>query len=113
MRSRLCAALLSVGLFMLLCARPATGQLDQGTITGVIQDPTGAAIPNADVTLTDNDTGLVLKAKSDGSGIYSFSPIKIGNYTVTASDPGFKTTSQPHVHLDAGQRLNVVLSLTP
>jgi hypothetical protein len=104
---------MSLGLLMLLCARHGTCQLDQGTITGVIQDPTGAAIPNAEVTLSDNDTGLALKTKADASGIYSFSPVKIGNYTVTASNPGFKTTSQPHVHLDAGQRLNVVLALSP
>lgn len=103
-----------VGMLALLpfCKR-ASAQLDQGTITGVIEDSSGAAIPNAQITLTDNDTGLVLKTTSDGSGIYNFSPIKIGNYTITASDPGFKTTSQPHVHLDAGQRQNVVLTLSP
>ncbi len=39
----------------------AAAQVDQGAIIGVVTDDTGAAIPNADVTLTDVDTGLVLK----------------------------------------------------
>jgi len=65
--------------------RIASGQADQGTITGTVQDASGAAIGNAGVTLTNDDTGLVLKRHSNGSGVFFFSPIKIGNYRVTAS----------------------------
>jgi hypothetical protein len=95
----------------LLTSRSAWAQLDQGTITGVVQDNTGAVIPGAKVTLTNTDNGLVLQSTSDGSGIYNFSPVKIGNFTVSASAPGFETTSQQNVHLDVQQRLNVVLVL--
>ena len=73
-------------------ARKIFGQQDQGTITGVVQDPSGAVIANAAVTLTNLDQGQVLKAKTDGSGVYVFSPVKIGNYNVTASAPNFQTT---------------------
>ena len=98
---------LSLGLVLgvLLClfsAKRASGQMDQGTVTGVIQDSSGAVIPDAQITLTNNDNGLALNTKSDKSGIYVFSPVKIGNYTVTASAPGFKTTSQEHVVLNVG-----------
>lgn len=96
-----------------LSPRAAFAQLDQGTITGVVQDNTGAIIPGADVTLTSTDSGLVLHSKTDGSGIYNFSPIKIGRYTVSATAPGFETTSQSNIHLDVQQRLNVVLALKP
>src|SRR5690349_7283875 len=85
------------------------GQADQGTITGVVQDPTGAVIPNANVTLSNVDTGAVLKATADGSGVYVFSPIKIGNYKVTAAAPGFGTTTQTNLQLSIQQRLNVVM----
>jgi len=46
---------------MVLFAGRAMAQLDQGAIIGVVQDSTGAVIPNADVTLTAVDTGLVLR----------------------------------------------------
>lgn len=90
----------------------AYGQADQGTITGVVQDATGAVIPKSDVTLTNVDTGLVLKTTASAAGVYTFSPIKIGNYTVSASAPGFKVTTQESIHLNAQARLNVVLTLT-
>ncbi|MGC1784755.1 MAG: carboxypeptidase regulatory-like domain-containing protein [Acidobacteriaceae bacterium] len=100
-------------LLCLFSGEQASAQMDQGTITGVIRDSAGAVIPGSQVTLTNNDTGLTLKATSDGSGIYTFSPVKIGNYTVTAGATGFKTTSQEHVHLDVQERLNVPVTLTP
>jgi hypothetical protein len=77
---------------MIFFAGHANAQLDQGAIIGVVQDGTGAVIPNAEVTLTNLDNGLVLKTKSNGDGNYFFAPIKIGNYTVSASAPNFQTT---------------------
>ena len=99
---------------MILAAAPLVfGQADQGTITGVVQDPTGAVIGNASVTLTSLDTGQILKAKADGGGVYVFSPIKIGNYSVTGSAQGFETTTQTNLRVSIQQRLNVVLTLKP
>ncbi|MGC1872891.1 MAG: carboxypeptidase regulatory-like domain-containing protein [Acidobacteriaceae bacterium] len=94
-------------------ARQAFAQVDQGAITGVVKDSAGAIIPSAEVTLTNTDTGLALQSMTDKSGVYVFSPIKIGNYRVSATAPGFKTTSQEHVHLDIQERLNIVISLKP
>jgi hypothetical protein len=94
-------------------ARFLLGQADQGTITGVVQDPSGAVIGNASVTLTNVDEGQVLRSNSDGSGIYVFSPIKIGNYKITVAAPGFKSTTQTNLHLSMQQRLNVVIALNP
>ena len=70
---------------VLFSGRHAFAQADQGTITGVVKDSAGAVIQNAQVTLTNTDTGLVLQVKSDGSGVYVFSPVKIGNYEVSAT----------------------------
>jgi hypothetical protein len=94
-------------------ARILLGQADQGTITGVVQDPSGAMVSNASVTLTNLDEGQVLKAKSDGAGVYVFSPIKIGNYKVSATADGFETTTQTNLKLSIQQRLNVVVTLKP
>ena len=101
-----------VGLFLSLGA-PAFAQMDQGTIAGVVQDISGAIIPGAQVTLTDLDTGLVLRSKADSSGVYVFSPLKIGNYQVSASASGFEKTTQEHLQLHLQERLNVVVKLTP
>jgi hypothetical protein len=101
-------------LFVLLApARFMLGQADQGTITGVIQDPSGAVIGNANVTLTSEDTGQVLKSKADGSGVFVFTPIKIGNYKLTAGAPGFESTTQTNLHLSIQQHLNIPVMLKP
>ena len=104
---------LAVAAALLLLFAPANlfAQTDQGAITGVVQDATGAVIPGADVTATNVDTGLALQAKSNGSGVFVFSPLKIGSYTVSASAKGFQTVSRENLHLDIQQRLDVNFSL--
>lgn len=98
-----------------LCApnRFARAQVDQGTIIGTVLDAFGAVVPNAQVALTSNETGLVLRNKTDDHGLYTFSPIKIGLYTVSASAPTFGTTVQENLRLDIGARLYIVLTLKP
>jgi outer membrane receptor protein involved in Fe transport len=102
-----------LALLAIFACGSALAQLDQGTITGVVQDPSSAVLAAAQVTLISDDTGLARKTESDAAGIYIFSPLKIGNYSITASAQGFKQTTQEHVHLDVGARLNVVITLTP
>ena len=89
--------LFALAVIGLLSSRAAMAQVDQGAIIGVVTDSTGAVIPGAQVSVTETDTGLVLKAKTNSSGNYFFSPIKIGNYTVSASATGFQTTEEKNV----------------
>jgi hypothetical protein len=98
---------------LLLVGVALHAQVDQGAITGVVQDSSGAAITDAHVTLTDIDTGLILERDTNASGVYVFAPVKIGNYQLSATAPGFQTTTQPNLHLDIQQRLNVDLKLQP
>ena len=88
------------------------GQADQGSISGVAEDSSGAVVAQADVTLTNVDTGLVLKTKTSTTGVYTFSPVKIGNYSVSATAPGFSVITQQGIHVDAQSKLNVPLKLT-
>ena len=103
---------LALALF-LLPAQFLFGQLDQGKITGVVEDTSGAVIAHAAVTLTNTDEGFTLKTHSDASGIYTFPTVKIGNYQVTASAPNFQTTTQTNLHLNIQQTLNAVITLKP
>ena len=96
-----------------LAPHQAIGQVDQGTITGVVQDTTGAVISGAEVTLTSTDTSLKETAKASSSGVYVFTPVKIGNYTLSATAPNFETTVQENLVLHVDDRLNINLILKP
>ena len=91
----------------------AFGQADQGAVIGVVTDNSGAAIPDADVTLTETDTGLVLRARTNASGEYFFTPIKTGNYTVSAAAPNFEKTEEQNIVVHVTDRLNIPLALRP
>jgi hypothetical protein len=103
----------AIALLMLLCPRFLQAQADQGAIVGLVVDSTGAAIPGAQVTLTNLDTGLVLTAKSNATGDYYFAPIKTGRYTVSASAKGFETTVENNIVVHVQDRLNIPLKLNP
>ena len=99
--------------FMLFTAQRSFSQVDEGTITGVVQDQTGAVVPGADVKLLNTDIGLTLEAKTSGSGGYTFSPVRIGNYHVTVGAKGFATTTQTNITLTVNQTLEVDVQLKP
>ena len=97
--------------FVLLQGRSAFGQVDEGAITGTVLDTSGAVVPNAQVTLKNTDVGLTLETKSSASGSYTFSPLRIGHYTVTVTAPGFATTTQKNLTLQVAQVLQVNVQL--
>lgn len=100
--------------FLLLSAAASYGQfLDQGAITGVVKDASGAVIPGAQVALENTETNLVLHGTTNGDGVYIFSPIPIGHYKVTVTSPGFRQTSQENLTLQLQQRLNIPITLYP
>jgi hypothetical protein len=100
-------------LFLLVHAPRLSAQVDEGAINGVVQDTSGAAVPNARVTLLNTDQGLTLESTTGPAGEYIFSPVRIGHYTVTVTAPGFSTTTQQNITVTVGQHVlaNVKLSL--
>jgi Carboxypeptidase regulatory-like domain/TonB-dependent Receptor Plug Domain len=97
--------------FCLLLVPGAFGQVDEGSITGLVQDPTGAVIPNAKVTLLNTDQGLSVVTNTDSGGVYTFSPVRIGNYSVSATSAGFSVTTQEHVNVAVSQNVRVNIEL--
>ncbi|HEY1743249.1 MAG TPA: carboxypeptidase regulatory-like domain-containing protein, partial [Granulicella sp.] len=89
----------------------AHAQLDQGTLAGVVHDSTGAAIPNATVTLVNEATGLSLVRSADGEGIFTFTPIKIGSYKINVSAQGFSSSEQKGLVVNASARIEVPITL--
>lgn len=106
--------LLAIALLAMLPLAPAVNaQLaGKGTIQGIVSDPTGAVIPNADITITNIATHVVNHQKSTGSGFYSVAGFDPGTYDITVSAPGFQTFTQAHAVLDALQTLGVNAKLS-
>jgi len=98
-------------LFLLWNSPSASAQMDQGTVNGTVSDQAGRIVPNATVTLTDAETGLVLTSKTDSKGFYIFSPIKIGSYSIRATASGFATTVLTGLVLNVNERLEANLTL--
>ncbi len=65
-------------------------QLDTGSITGTVMDPTGAAIPNAKITLTNVATNATAQTQSTSTGTYAFNNLPPGSYTVQSASRGFQ-----------------------
>jgi hypothetical protein len=82
-----------------------------GDISGTISDPTGAVVPGATVTLKSLDTGSTQSVKTDGNGVYRFSLLKPGRYSVTAAQTGFQN-AQLQVEASVGQVTTASLQLT-
>src|SRR5713226_8035256 len=102
----------AVALFLLLVAPAALfGQAVTGTILGAVKDPSGAVIANAQVTITNTQTGLVRTVTTDTAGNYLVPLLPPGLYTVTAETPGFKKVTFPNVELQVDQKAHVDLAL--
>jgi hypothetical protein len=97
--------------FLLLQSQYAFGQVDEGSITGTVQDATGAVIANAQVTLLNTDQGITLQTKTNGSGGYTFSPVRIGHYSLSVTAKGFAKTTQQNLTLNVAQTLLVNVQL--
>ena len=92
-------------LIVIACLLQGTTMLAQlagkGAISGIVDDPTGAAIPNAKVTVTNTATGVSVTATSSNGGDYTFPTLDPGSYTIKVTAPGFETQQQQNVNVNA------------
>jgi hypothetical protein len=100
------AVVLSLALITVLFA-----QGERGAITGLITDPSGAAIPNVAVTATLLQTGIETKAVSTAAGLYRMPYLPPGSYRVSAGLSGFKTAVVQPVEVAVSSVVTVNLSL--
>src|SRR5215831_4336917 len=79
----------------LISAVPSFAQsITSGDIVGTVTDPSGAVVPNAKVTATNDNTGAVHTTNSNGEGFYRFSFLQPGPYTVSVNATGFQSASR-------------------
>ncbi len=80
-------------------------------VTGSISDASHAMLPNVAVTLTNQDTGAALQAKSNKAGLYSLPFVQPGTYTLSADANGFAHYEQTNITFAVGQKLNLDVRL--
>lgn len=89
----------------------AAAQATSGTLTGVITDPTGALVPNANVVITDTQHGSSVTTTTNAQGFFTRTQLANSTYNLQISAPGFQTTQQNGivVNIDRETRVDVTL----
>jgi hypothetical protein len=108
--ANLLTSLVFIGLVMVPVLK---AQLDTGAILGTVKDQSGAVIPGAKVTVTNEGTAFTLVTVTSGTGTYEFTPLKIGTYSISAEFQGFQKTTHAHVTLDVQGQVVVDFNLVP
>jgi len=106
-RSLRCLALLLVFLGVAL----SRGAAQEATIVGTVTDPSGAAVPNASITITNSDTGQQRNITTSGEGQYVAPGLHIGHYVVRAQASGFRIGERKDIVLQVGDRSRVNFAL--
>jgi hypothetical protein len=100
--------------FLLFSASAAIAgaQTFRGAVQGSVIDSSGAAVPGAQVTVTNIDTNLNREVPTDGEGNYFFPELPLGSYKVAAAKTGFRTASvgPVSVAVAAAQKVNITLN---
>lgn len=96
---------------LLLTALSTLAQTSRGGITGTVFDPSGAVVPNAQVTVRNLGTNQQTKVKTSGSGEFSVTALDPVTYSVTVEASGFKKTVIEAVKVDTANIENVIIKL--
>ena len=96
-----------------MAASGSYAQQTQASLTGQILDPTGARIPGAEVTITDQGTSISRVVQSSGAGRYSVTNLNPGTYQVAVKSPGFTGKIEKDIVLQVGQDGSLDVTLQP
>ncbi len=90
---------------------PLFSQAVNARLSGVVSDPSNAAIPDVQVTARETKTGVVSKVKTNDLGIYRFETLAPGLYDLQLEKQGFQTVSRPGIQLSVGSVLAIDFKL--
>jgi carboxypeptidase family protein/TonB-dependent receptor-like protein len=102
MKLRVYRTVLTLGL-LLAAGASAMAQEFRATVKGQVVDTSGAALPGATVTITNQDTNEVATTTTNGEGNYTLPFLRPGTYTLTAEMSGFQKYTRKDMHLEVGQ----------
>ena len=90
---------------LLFSASIAWAQVTTANLSGVVQDTSNSVIPGAEVTLTNDNTGLIYNTQSGADGDFLFSVLPTGTYTLSIQTAGFKVYEATGITLTASQNI--------
>lgn len=91
-------------LFVFLGALASVALAQEATIVGTVTDPSGAAVPNAAITITSTDTGVTRHLNTNDVGQFVAPDLHIGHYSIRVEAAGFKVVEQKDVVLNIADR---------
>ncbi len=100
-------------LLALSTATSAFSQAVNATLVGTITDASGAAVPKAQILITETNTGINKTGIANESGNYIFPDLPPGTYSVTAEHPGFKKETRRDIEVLVNSNTRVDLQLMP
>src|SRR5256885_17266111 len=101
--------LVSVSLFAVIMISVAADPT--GTISGLVSDPSGGAVLNAEVTVRNSLTGLTRSTQTDAQGGFLFPLMPVGAYELSVEAQGFRRFQQRGITLQVGGVANIAISL--
>jgi len=99
-------------LLVLMLAAGAYAQDFRATLTGVVTDPTGAAIPNATVKAINTATNEIKETKTTADGVYTIPYLNPGTYNIEVTASGFQTLKREAIVLRVADKVNLPAQLT-
>jgi Carboxypeptidase regulatory-like domain len=112
-RAAVRGAVLTSALALLILTTPASvAQMNTADIVGVVADPTGSVVPGATVVAVNAATQSKETSSTDDAGEYVLAELPLGEYSLTASAPGFKQAVQTGIVLHAGEHLRQDFALS-
>ncbi len=95
--STIASATLCIVSLLVLGPRPSWSQLTTATISGTVTDSSGAVVPDATVTITNQGTNTQIETKTNSDGSFVAAGLQVGTYSVTVGKQGFKTYTEKDI----------------
>jgi hypothetical protein len=97
---------------LIVSSNAAFAQVHTASVSGRVEDSSGAAIPGATATLTNLETGAARTVSTDGAGTYRALSLPVGPYEIRVERPGFETRIQSGINLVVGQQAVINFNMT-
>ncbi len=92
---------------LFLFGLPLLGQTGLGSVTGEVNDPSGAKLPHASLRLVEKSTQTTFATQANGEGIFTFPSVAVGHYTLTIKAAGFRDRQLDNIDVSAYQQVSL------